>query len=58
MIRVSVDEATTKVDVIDRIRDDGAAILDVTIEESSLEDLFSAYTGDAPPTVEASEVEQ
>ena len=57
-IRVSVDEATAKVDAIDRIRDDGAAILDVTIEESSLEDLFSAYTGDAPPQVDASEVER
>ncbi|MDG5777411.1 hypothetical protein QA599_13220 [Haloarculaceae archaeon H-GB1-1] len=57
-IRVSVDEATAKVDVIDRIRDDGAAILDVTIEESSLEDLFSAYTGDAPPRVDTSEVER
>jgi ABC-2 type transport system ATP-binding protein len=57
-IRVSVDEATTKVDVIDRIRDDGAAILDVTIEESSLEDLFNAYTGDTFPPVEASEVKQ
>jgi len=57
-IRVSVDDATAKVDVIDRIRDDGASILDVTIEESSLEDLFSAYTGDAPPRVTGSEVEQ
>ncbi|EMA69998.1 ABC transporter ATP-binding protein [Halorubrum kocurii] len=49
IIRVSVDDAPAKVDVIDRIRDDGASILDVTIEESSLEDLFSAYTGDVPP---------
>jgi ABC-2 type transport system ATP-binding protein len=57
-IRVSVDEATAKVDVIDRIRDDGAVILDVTIEESSLEDLFSAYTGNAPLRAEASEVER
>jgi len=57
-IRVSVDEATAKVDVIDRIRDDGAVILDVTIEESSLEDLFSAYTSDAPPEVDTSEVER
>lgn len=56
-IRVIVDEATAKVDVIDRIRNDGAAILDVTIEESSLEDLFSAYTGDAPPRVDTSDVE-
>lgn len=57
-IRVSVEEATAKVDIIDRIRDDGASILDVTIEESSLEDLFSAYTGDVPPSVDEPEVEQ
>ncbi|MFO8116139.1 MAG: ABC transporter ATP-binding protein [Halorubrum sp.] len=54
-IRVSVDDVTAKVDVIDRVREDGAAILDVTIEESSLEDLFSAYTGDAPTRVTDSE---
>ncbi|NHX37774.1 MULTISPECIES: ABC transporter ATP-binding protein [Halolamina] len=57
-IRVRVDEATAKVDVIDRVRDDGAAVLDVTIEESSLEDLFSAYTGDAPRQVGAPEGER
>ncbi|WP_276302668.1 ABC transporter ATP-binding protein [Halorussus lipolyticus] len=57
-IRVSVGEVTAKVGVIDRIRDDGAAILDVAIEESSLEDLFSAYTGDAPSKIDASEVER
>ncbi|WP_336001493.1 ABC transporter ATP-binding protein [Halorientalis halophila] len=54
-IRVHVDDATAKVDVLDRVRDDGAAVLDVAIEESSLEDLFSAYTGDAPPVVGATE---
>jgi len=48
-IRVRVGEAAAKVDVIDRVRDDGAAVLDVTIAESSLEDLFSAYTGGSPP---------
>ena len=58
IIRVSVDDAPAKVDVIDRIRDDGASILDVTIEESSLEDLFSAYTGDVPPRVNGTEVER
>lgn len=57
-IRVRVDDATAKVGVIDRIREDGAAVLDVSIDESSLEDLFSAYTGDAPPRVDASEVER
>mgnify|MGYP002279415906 CR=1 FL=1 len=48
-IRVRVAEAAAKVDVIDRVRDDGAAVLDVAIAESSLEDLFSAYTGGSPP---------
>ena len=48
-IRVRVGEAAAKVDVIDRAREDGAAILDVAIAESSLEDLFSAYTGGSPP---------
>lgn len=57
-IRVSVDEATAKVEVIDRVRADGAAVLDVTIEESSLEDLFSAYTGDTPRRVDAPEGER
>jgi ABC-2 type transport system ATP-binding protein len=54
-VRVSVDDAAAKVTVIDRIREDGAAVLDVSIQESSLEDLFTAYTGDAPPEVEVSE---
>jgi len=57
-IHVQVDEATAKVNVIDRARSDGAAVLDVTIEESSLEDLFSAYTGDAPRQVDAPEGER
>ena len=57
-IRVNVDDAPAKVDVIDRVRDDGASILDVSIDESSLEDLFSAYTGDAPPRVEATEADR
>ncbi|RLM72470.1 ABC transporter ATP-binding protein [Halorubrum sp. Atlit-26R] len=52
-IRVRVGEAAAKVDVIDRARDDGAAILDVAIAESSLEDLFSAYTGGSPPDRDA-----
>jgi len=58
IIRVSVDDGPAKVDVIDRVREDGASILDVTIEESSLEDLFSAYTGDVPPRGSGTEVER
>jgi ABC-2 type transport system ATP-binding protein len=52
MVRATVQDPEAKVAVVDRIRDDGAAILDLSIEESSLEDLFTAYTGDAPPAVE------
>ena len=48
-VRVRVGDAAAKVDVIDRVREDGAAVLDVAIEESSLEDLFSAYTGGSSP---------
>jgi len=47
-VRATVQDPVAKVAVIDRIREDGAAILDVSIEESSLEDLFTAYTGSAP----------
>jgi ABC-2 type transport system ATP-binding protein len=39
--------------VIDRVREDGATVLDLSVRDSSLEDLFSAYTGAAPPAVEA-----
>ena len=56
-IRVRVGEAGAKVDVIDRVRDDGATVLDVAIAESSLEDLFSAYTGGSPPDRGASDVD-
>jgi len=57
-VRVSVADAAAKVDVIDRIREDGATVLDVSIAESSLEDLFSAYTGDDPARNDASEGER
>ena len=57
-IRVTVTDPTAKVDVLDRVRADGAAIIDVTIEESSLEDLFSAYTGDEPPAEDAPEADR
>ena len=55
-IRVRVGEAAAKVDVIDRAREDGAAILDVAIAESSLEDLFSAYTGGSAPARDAPDI--
>jgi ABC-2 type transport system ATP-binding protein len=52
-IRVQVADASAKVAVIDRVREDGATVLDLSVRDSSLEDLFSAYTGAAPPAVEA-----
>ena len=55
-VRVTVDDPAAKVAVIDGIREDGAAVLDVAIAESSLEDLFAAYTGDAPADAAAPEV--
>jgi ABC-2 type transport system ATP-binding protein len=51
-VRATVQDPEAKVAVIDRIREDGAAILDLSIEDSSLEDLFTAYTGSAPPGVD------
>jgi ABC-2 type transport system ATP-binding protein len=48
-IRATVQDPEAKVAVIDRVREDGAAVIDLAIEESSLEDLFTAYTTDAPP---------
>lgn len=49
-VRILAPEA--KVRVIDRVREDGTEILDVTMSEASLEDLFAASTGrqrtDAP----------
>jgi len=53
-----VQDPEAKVAVVDRIREDGAAVLDISIDESSLEDLFTAYTGDAPPGVESDDAPQ
>jgi ABC-2 type transport system ATP-binding protein len=44
VLRVRVAEPAAKVAVIDRVRTDGATILDVAITAPSLDDLFSAYT--------------
>jgi len=48
-IRVTVTDPGAKVAVIDGVRDDGATIRDITIRESSLEDLFATYTSATPP---------
>jgi ABC-2 type transport system ATP-binding protein len=57
-IRVRVNDSPAKIATIDRVRDDGAALLDVSIKDSSLEDLFSAYTAESPPLATATEVSQ
>ncbi|MFB6129979.1 MAG: ABC transporter ATP-binding protein [Salinigranum sp.] len=44
-IRANCDEPEAKIEVIDRVREAGASILDVRTRESSLEELFAAYTG-------------
>jgi ABC-2 type transport system ATP-binding protein len=45
-IRATVLDPSAKIAVIDRVRDEGATVRDVTTSESSLEDLFTAYTTD------------
>ncbi len=42
-LRVAYADETAKAPVIHRLVDDGVDVLDVTIEESTLEDLFEAY---------------
>ncbi|MDZ7850464.1 MAG: ABC transporter ATP-binding protein [Halodesulfurarchaeum sp.] len=44
-IRVTVDEPEAKIAVIDRVREAGATLLDISTDEASLEDLFAASTG-------------
>jgi ABC-2 type transport system ATP-binding protein len=51
-VTATVQDPEAKVAVVDRIREDGAAVLDISIDESSLEDLFTAYTRDTPPGIE------
>jgi ABC-2 type transport system ATP-binding protein len=55
-VRATVTDPEAKVGVIDRVREDGAAVLDVSIRESSLEDLFAAYTRDASQGAPVQEV--
>jgi ABC-2 type transport system ATP-binding protein len=53
---VQVVEPGAKLAAIDRVRAAGAAVQDIGVRESSLEDLFTAYTGERPATVAAPEV--
>ncbi|WP_255150188.1 ABC transporter ATP-binding protein [Halorarius halobius] len=57
-VRATVVDPEAKLAVIDRVREDGAEILDIAIQESSLEDLFTAYTGDTPPQRVPQEVDR
>lgn len=43
-INVSCTDSRVKVDVIDRVRDMGATVVDINTSEASLEELFAAYT--------------
>jgi ABC-2 type transport system ATP-binding protein len=52
-VRILAPEA--KVRVVDRVREDGAEILDLTTAEASLEDLFAASTGGHSPVEDATE---
>jgi ABC-2 type transport system ATP-binding protein len=55
-IRVTCTDPRSKIAVIDRVREAGATVEDIETTESSLEDLFAAYTGngdDEEPTTEA-----
>nr|WP_233340924.1 ABC transporter ATP-binding protein [Haloprofundus sp. MHR1] len=51
-VEVTVTDPVIKDDVIDRVREAGADVLDIVTREPSLEELFTAYTGtstaDAP----------
>jgi ABC-2 type transport system ATP-binding protein len=44
-VQVTVVDPEAKIAAIDRVREAGAAVVDISIRESSLEDLFAAYTG-------------
>lgn len=43
-IRITCHEPTAKAAAINHVEERGAAVLDIAIDESSLEDLFTAYT--------------
>ena len=51
-IRATVSEPGAKIAVIDSVRETGAAILDISTDEASLEDLFAATTGTAGAATE------
>jgi ABC-2 type transport system ATP-binding protein len=44
-VSVTCTDPAAKITVIDRVRDAGATVEDIETTESSLEDLFAAYTG-------------
>ncbi|WP_416841235.1 ABC transporter ATP-binding protein [Haloferax sp. DFSO52] len=44
VLRATCTNPSAKVELIDRVRDGGSAVLDIETHEASLEELFSAYT--------------
>ncbi|KAB1194845.1 ATP-binding cassette domain-containing protein [Haloferax sp. MBLA0076] len=55
VVKATCTDPTSKVTLVDRVREGGSRILDIETHETSLEDLFSAYTHpvDEPMAVEA-----
>lgn len=49
-VRVTITDPEAKIEVIDRVREAGATVLDIETEESSLEDLFAASTEQPRPS--------
>jgi ABC-2 type transport system ATP-binding protein len=45
-VRATCTDPGAKVDVLDRVRDAGASVVDFTTHEPSLEELFAAYTAE------------
>jgi ABC-2 type transport system ATP-binding protein len=45
-VRATCTEPDAKIRVVDRVREAGAAVEDITTTEASLAELFAAYTGD------------
>lgn len=54
VVRATCTDPSSKIELVDRVRAGGSAVLDIETREASLEDLFSAYTH---PTAERLAVE-
>ncbi len=56
-VRVGCTEPGAKIRVIDRVREAGASVEDITTSEASLADLFAAYTTDGDSTTRSDPAE-